>query len=77
MAKISCSVCSCAYNSPDKNECTLKTIQVCPCKNCKTGSPEDETCCSSYLETHQNIKKIPYNSAKAVKNKPLKSYLEV
>lgn len=52
MAKINCSVCSCEYNAADKNECTLKTIQVCPCGNCKNGAPQDETCCSSYKEVH-------------------------
>lgn len=52
MAKINCSVCSCAYNAVDKNECTLKTIQVCPCKSVKNGAPEDETCCGSYTENH-------------------------
>lgn len=50
MAKINCSVGSCVYNSLAKHECTLKTIQVCPCSNCKNGAPEDETCCSSYVE---------------------------
>lgn len=53
MAKIKCSVCSCAHNVAEKNECDLNAIQVCPCKNCKTGAPEDETCCSSYTETHK------------------------
>ena len=53
MAKIKCSVCSCAYNLADKSECTLKAIQVCPCKTNKKGTPEDETCCGSYTETHK------------------------
>lgn len=52
MAKINCSVGSCAYNAYDKKECTLKAINVSPCKNCKTGMPEDETCCGSYEENH-------------------------
>ena len=52
MAKINCSVASCAFNEVDKKECTLKTIQVSPCANCKNGSPEDETCCHSYKESH-------------------------
>jgi len=50
MSKIYCSVCSCAYNAIDKNLCTLKNIQVCPCKATASGSPEDETCCSSYKQ---------------------------
>ncbi len=50
MARIQCSVCSCMYNAPDENLCTLKDIQVCPCKNCKSGTPEDETCCASYKD---------------------------
>ncbi len=50
MAKIKCSVCSCMYNAPDENICTLKDIQVCPCKNCNSGTPEDETCCASYKD---------------------------
>lgn len=52
MAKINCSVMSCAYNATGKNECTLNTIQVCPCKAMKKGLPEDETCCGSYTEGH-------------------------
>lgn len=50
MSKIYCSVCSCVYNSIDKNLCTLKNIQVCPCKATNSGAPEDETCCSSYKQ---------------------------
>ncbi len=50
MARINCSVGSCAYNAKDAHECTLNAINVCPCKNCKTGLPEDETCCDSYVE---------------------------
>ncbi|MBQ8299020.1 MAG: DUF1540 domain-containing protein [Clostridia bacterium] len=53
MAKIKCSVCSCAHNLTEKNECTLNAIQVCPCKNQKNGTPEDETCCSSYAENRK------------------------
>ena len=48
MQKIYCSVGSCAYNAINENVCTLKNIQVCPCSNTKNGSPQDETCCSSY-----------------------------
>lgn len=48
MQKINCSVCSCAYHAHDKNACTLKDIQVCPCKDSTSGNPQDETCCSSY-----------------------------
>lgn len=50
MQKINCSVNSCMYNAIDENLCTLKNIQVCPCKNISTGSPEDETCCASYKD---------------------------
>ena len=53
LAKIKCSVCSCAHNLTEKNECTLNAIQVCPCKNTKNGTPEDETCCSSYAENRK------------------------
>lgn len=52
MQKIRCSVCSCMYNAPEENLCTLKDIQVCPCNSGKTGSPEDETCCASYKEAN-------------------------
>lgn len=51
MAKINCSVASCAFNARDKKECTLKAIQVNPCSNCNNGVPEDETCCRSYEES--------------------------
>lgn len=50
MSKINCSVCSCKFNAPEKNKCTLNTIQVAPCGNCKNGSPEGETCCGSYIK---------------------------
>ena len=48
--KIYCSVGSCSYNATDKNECTLKSIQVTPCPNCKKGNPEDESFCGSYCK---------------------------
>lgn len=48
MQKIGCSVESCMYNAIEDNMCTLKSIKVCPCKNIKSGTPEDETCCGSY-----------------------------
>ena len=48
MQTIHCSVGSCAFNEPDKNECSLKSIQVTPCKNCQKGTPEDESFCGSY-----------------------------
>ena len=48
MAKINCSVSTCAYNAKNKNECTLNTIQVSPCRSVKNGQPEDETFCHSY-----------------------------
>lgn len=54
MAKIRCSVCSCMYNAPEENLCTLKDIQVCPCKSAKTGTPEDETCCASYMDINHH-----------------------
>ena len=50
MSKINCSVCSCKFNAPDKNKCTLTAIQVAPCGNCTNGSPEGETCCGSYIK---------------------------
>jgi len=46
--KIYCSVESCAFNATDKNECTLKSIQVTPCTNCQKGTPQDESFCGSY-----------------------------
>ena len=49
MSKINCSVCTCKFNAPEKNKCTLSAIQVAPCANCKNGSPEEETCCGSYI----------------------------
>ncbi|MBQ9280457.1 MAG: DUF1540 domain-containing protein [Clostridia bacterium] len=52
MAKINCSVGSCEYNAKNKNECTLKTIQVSPCRAARNGQPEDETFCHSYSENH-------------------------
>lgn len=48
--KIYCSVGTCSYNATDKNECTLKSIQVTPCPNCKKGNPEDESFCGSYCK---------------------------
>ncbi len=48
--KIYCSVGSCSYNAGDKNECTLKSIQVTPCPNCKKDNPEDESFCGSYCK---------------------------
>ena len=50
MSKINCSVCSCKFNAPEKNKCTLTAIQVAPCGNCTNGSPEGETCCGSYIK---------------------------
>lgn len=46
--KIYCTVESCAFNESDKNLCTLKSIQVAPCKNCQKGTPEEESFCGSY-----------------------------
>lgn len=48
--KIYCSVCSCSFNEPEKNECTLKSIQVTPCKGCRKGTPEEESFCGSYKQ---------------------------
>ena len=48
--KIYCSVGSCSYNEHEKNECTLKSIKVAPCKACKNGAPEDESFCGSYKQ---------------------------
>ena len=53
--KIYCSVGSCSYNATDKNECTLKSIQVTPCPNCKKGNPEDESFCGSYCKCKSKI----------------------
>ena len=50
LSKINCSVCSCKFNAPDMHKCTLSAIQVAPCACCKNGSPEDETCCGSYIK---------------------------
>lgn len=49
MSKINCSVCSCKFNAPEVNKCTLTAIQVAPCGSCTNGSPEGETCCGSYI----------------------------
>ena len=48
--KIYCSVCSCSYKAQDKDECTLKSIQVTPCNACNNGTPEDESFCGSYKQ---------------------------
>ena len=50
MSKINCSVCSCKFNSKDQNKCTLAAIQIAPCSYAQNGSPEDETCCGSYIQ---------------------------
>ena len=50
MSKINCSVCSCKFNSKEQNKCTLSAIQVAPCAFSENGSPEDETCCGSYIQ---------------------------
>jgi len=45
---IHCTVKSCAYNTPDRDYCTLSSIHVDPCMNCGSGKPEDESMCGSY-----------------------------
>ena len=46
--KIYCTVDSCAFNASERQECTLKSIKVAPCKNCQKGTPEEESFCDSY-----------------------------
>lgn len=43
---ISCNVTSCDYN--DNAYCSLRNIQVAPCKNGHNGNPDDESMCASY-----------------------------
>ena len=50
MSKVNCSVCSCKFNSKERNKCTLSAIQVAPCGLVNNGSPEGETCCGSYIK---------------------------
>lgn len=45
---IGCDVCSCVHHCQDSNYCSLSEINVCACKNCHSGRPEDESMCGSY-----------------------------
>ncbi|HJJ04703.1 MAG TPA: DUF1540 domain-containing protein [Clostridiaceae bacterium] len=50
--KINCTVGSCKYNNPEKQDCMLEQIVVTPIEDCNTQEP-DESMCSSY----ENIEK--------------------
>ena len=45
---IRCRVSSCAFNCPGEGFCSLRAIQVEPCRGCESGKPEDESMCASY-----------------------------
>lgn len=45
---IGCDVCTCVHHCSDSNHCSLPEINVCACKNCHSGRPEDESMCGSY-----------------------------
>ncbi|HBK52994.1 MAG TPA: DUF1540 domain-containing protein [Syntrophomonas wolfei] len=46
---IMCDVSSCRFF--ENNMCSLDAIQVAPCSDISSGSPEDETLCASYEQS--------------------------
>ena len=45
--RINCTDNSCRHNEKN-NTCSLAEINVCACKNCSSGLPDDESMCGSY-----------------------------